>query len=206
MISNKSSNTSELTYPIVTMGTFDGVHKAHQIVLKKLKSRAKEMNGQAVVITYYHHPLETINKEIFPYLITEKERKEKLLMKYGADVVLFLNFSAEMASMSALDFIKKILIDRIGTKEIIVGYDTHFGKNREGNFSFLKKHEYEFGYKTKKIDEVKIEGQSICSSCIRKMINDGKIDEVPNFLGRYYTVLGKVIKGYHFGKELVRKE
>ena len=125
-------------YPVITMGTFDGVHLGHQKLLQELKSKAREHRGEAVVITYYHHPLELIHKSTFPYLLTEKEKKEELLKKHGVDCILYLDFNENMVNLSAEDFLCNIIIGEVKAKAIVIGYDTHFGKNRSGNFQFLK--------------------------------------------------------------------
>lgn len=190
------------TYPVVTMGTFDGVHLGHQKLLKVLKTRANKKNGTSIVITYFHHPLETLHNKTYPYLLTERNRKEKLLKKYGADIVLYLDFNREMAGMSAPDFLKEVFIDAICAKEIVVGYDTHFGKNREGNFKLIKKYEGVYNYKTDIIKPKYINNKIVSSSFIREMIKDGDIDDVHEYLGRNYCVMGKVISGIKLGRKI----
>ena len=126
-----------LNYPVLTMGTFDGVHRGHQLLFGALKNRAYAVKGETVVLTYYHHPLETIHRKTFPYLLTEKDKKEELLKQFGIDRIFYLNFNEKMAKLSALDFLEKIIIRELKAKEIVVGYDTHFGRFRQGNYQFL---------------------------------------------------------------------
>lgn len=188
--------------PIVTMGTFDGVHLGHQKLLKKLCLKANELAGTAVVITYFKHPLEVIHKKTFPYLLTESCRKEKLLKDAGADCVLFLNFTKEMAAMSPYDFLQNILINRVQMKYMMVGYDTHFGRFRKGNADFLKQHEFEFSYRTEIIPPFTIHNRIISSSMIRDFIREGNMLDANRCLGRNYSVMGKVIKGQKLGRKI----
>ena len=188
--------------PIVTMGTFDGVHLGHQKVIKNLKKKAEKVSGQAVVITYYKHPLEIIHKKTFPYLLTESNQKEKLLKEAGADCVLFLNFTREMATMSPYEFLKKILINKIHMSHIMIGYDTHFGKFRKGNADFLKQYEEEFSYKTEMIPPFTIHNRIISSSMIRDFIREGNILDANRCLGRNYSLMGQVIKGQELGRKI----
>ena len=187
--------------PVVAMGTFDGVHLGHKKLLSELRKKAEEIGGEAVLITYYHHPLETIHQKTFPYLLTEKDEKEKLLKEF-TDCVLYLNFSEEMSKMSALDFLNEILLKEIKTKHLIVGYDTHFGFNREGNYDFLMKHKIEFGYEVDLIKPFKIHNHVISSSLIRDLIREGNVQRTSEFLGRKYSVSGSVVKGHRIGTEI----
>jgi len=189
-------------YTVLTMGTFDGVHLGHQKLLKVMSEKAKENNGLAVVITYYHHPLETVKKKTYPYLITEKDRKERLLKKYGADQVVYLEFNNEMAEMKAGDFLEKIIVGELKAQEIVVGYDTHFGKNREGNYNFLKLNEKKYSFKTDVVDPVSIDGKTISSSEIRAFIRKGDLQRVRSYTGRDYCLIGNVISGEQIGRKI----
>lgn len=191
----------DFSYPILTMGTFDGLHRGHQKVLKKL-FEVSQNKGEAVVLSYYHHPLETIHKKTFPYLLLERDLKESCLKKMGIKNVLFLNFSKKIASMSAENFLKRILIDEIGMKEIVVGYDTHFGKNREGNLEFLKKMRRRFNYKVHFVKPLKHKNVIISSSLIRDLVREGNIQKTNRLLGRNYSMLGKVIEGQKIGNKI----
>ncbi len=192
----------EFHNPVVTMGTFDGVHKGHQHLLEQVKMHADKINGNSIAITYYHHPLETLNKVTFPYLLTEKSRKEALLKSYGIDKVFFLNFTKEMAGMTAYDFLRDILIKHINPKVIVAGYDTHFGLNREGNYDFLKKHEADFNYNAEIVEQFCVNKEVASSSNIREHIRTGDMESAKALLGRYYTLDGIVVHGMSLGREL----
>ena len=188
--------------PVITMGTFDGIHRGHQKLLAELRKRADARNGKAVVVTYYHHPLETIHRKTFPYLLTERNKKEELLKKYGADCVLYLDFDSEMAEMDPEEFLRKVIIETLHPAEIIVGYDTHFGKKREGDFSLLKKLEKKYNYIADSISAFSVEKEIVSSSKIRDLIREGDMQKAKTFLGRDYSVLGKVVSGHKVGRTI----
>ncbi len=188
--------------PVITMGTFDGIHLGHQKLLAELRKRADARNAQAVVVTYYHHPLETIHRKTFPYLLTERDKKEELLKKHGVDCVLYLDFDSEMAKMGAEEFLRKVIIESLHPAEIIVGYDTHFGKKREGDFPLLKKLERKYNYTADLISAFAVEKEIVSSSKIRDLIREGDMQKAKTFLGRDYSILGKVIKGHKVGRTL----
>lgn len=192
----------DFTKPVVTMGTFDGVHLGHVKLLERVVKKAKENNTKSIVITYFHHPLETIHKKTFPYLLTERENKEKLIKECGIDCVLYLDFDEEMAQMQPEDFLKKIIIDEIGAKDLIVGYDTHFGNSREGNYQFLKNRSSIYNYSIELIEPVKIDNHIISSSLIRDYIREGDMQYAAKLLGRNYLIHGSVQLGHRIGRKI----
>ncbi|MBW6516146.1 MAG: bifunctional riboflavin kinase/FAD synthetase [Candidatus Cloacimonetes bacterium] len=191
-----------LQYPIVTMGTFDGVHLGHQRLLKKVISQAKRMKGESVVITYYHHPKEILTDSLSTYLLTEKERKTSILKDLGIDHVVYLNFDQEMAQMKAEEFLRKILLEKIKMKEIVFGYDCHFGYKREGDYHFLKNNEKKYGYRAFLIKPVKIKGKIVSSSLIRNLIRVGEVGEAKKYLGRFYDLKATVTTGSGIGRKI----
>ena len=188
--------------PVVTMGTFDGVHLGHQQILRTVRNEAIKNNVKSVVISYFQHPLETIHKKTFPYILTERNQKETFMKKFGVDCVLYLNFNEKMANMNAFDFFKKVIIDEIGAQKIIVGYDTHFGKYREGNFELLQKYALNSNLNVEKIHPFKIDNTTISSSLIRDFIREGDMQKSAKFLGRNYSIFGTVVAGHRIGRTL----
>ncbi|OQX70445.1 MAG: riboflavin biosynthesis protein RibF [Candidatus Cloacimonas sp. 4484_275] len=184
------------------MGTFDGVHLGHRKLLKSLRKRADETGGEAVVITYYHHPLEIIHKKTFPYLLTERHKKEELIKNLGIDCVLYLNFDEKMAEMTADEFLTEILLGELETREFVVGYDTHFGKKREGNSEFLEKNAEKFHYRVETVEPLKIDNRIVSSSLIRDFVREGNMQSVERFLGRKYSLFGKVVSGKKIGRKI----
>ena len=190
------------TKPVVTMGTFDGVHLGHVKLLKRVVKTAKENNTKSIVITYFHHPLETIHKKTFPYLLTERENKEILIKECGIDCVLYLDFDEKMAQMQPEDFLKKIIIDEIKATDLIVGYDTHFGNSREGNYQFLKERSSIYNYSVELIEPVKMNNHIISSSLIRDYIREGDMQFASELLGRNYSIHGSVQLGHRIGRKI----
>jgi riboflavin kinase / FMN adenylyltransferase len=188
--------------PVVTMGNFDGVHIGHQKLLELIKRRAKEIEGESIVLTYYHHPFETLHKKPYPYLLTEKAKKEQIILDMGIDHVLFLHFDDKIANMTADDFLEDILIKLLHPVEIVVGYDSRFGRNRCGDYKYLKANEEKYGYHTMHVPPVKCSGQIVSSTLIRKCISEGLIQEAQHYLNRHYSVAGKVIYGKGIGHQI----
>lgn len=188
--------------PVVTMGTFDGVHLGHRHLIGIIKSKAQQKNRKSVAISYYHHPLETIHKKTFPYLLTERKYKENLLKQMGIDCVIYLDFNQEMANMSADEFLKKIIINEVGPSEIVIGYDTHFGKNREGDFKFLEENAEKYHYLITAIEPYRIKNKIISSSRIRDFIREGDMEQANLFLGRFYSVTGIIRSGDKIGRKI----
>lgn len=191
-----------MQYPVITMGTFDGVHLGHQKLLQKVVSRARKMNGESVVITYYHHPKETLTDSLTSYLLTEKEKKTALLNNLGIERIIYLQFDQEMSRIRATDFLQEILIARVKMKEIVFGYDCHFGYKREGDFHFLKDKEATYGYRSYLLKPVKIAGKIVSSSLIRNLIRAGEVKEASKYLGRYYDLEGDITSGSGIGKKI----
>lgn len=189
----------DFTNPIVAMGNFDGTHIGHQFLLRQLKNRADACDGKAVCITYYDHPLQVLNPSSTLSLLTERDLKENLLHKMGCDEVLFLRFDKIMAQMSPYEFLKEVIVDLLHPREIICGYDTHFGKGRVGGYRFLCEHEKEFGYRTIHVPAVKQDEQIVSSSLIRNMIRAGSLFDASRYLGKYYSIHGYVIHGKGLG-------
>ena len=127
-----------LKNPVLTIGNFDGVHKGHLVLFDLTKERAKNRGGQSVVMTFDPHPTKVTMPENSPRLITPTRQKLKLIEAAGIDIIFCITFTKELASISARDFVQSILVDKIGVKEIVVGYDYSFGHNREGNITLLE--------------------------------------------------------------------
>jgi riboflavin kinase / FMN adenylyltransferase len=194
---------TRLSYGIVTSGTFDGVHLGHQKILQRLIEIAKHNNGESVVITFWPHPRMVLNHSNTPIKILNTfEEKAELLREQGIDHLLRLPFTKEFSQLSSQDFIKKILVDTIGTKKLVIGYDHRFGKNREGSFEQLKLNGPNYGFEVEEIPEQDIDHITVSSSKIRKALETGELETATHFLGRTYSLRGRIIKGDKLGRVL----
>ncbi len=193
----------DIENPVVTIGNFDGVHWAHQAIVKKVIERARDLNGTSVVITFEPHPIKLMSpKKVLP-LITLLEQKKELIINQGIDIFLLIRFTLEFAAISARDFVKDILVDHLGIKEIVVGYDYAFGHNREGNISLLKEMGQQFNFKVHQVGPVYVGESLVSSTSIRNLIMEGNVSEAKRLLGRNYQIRGEVVRGRNRGGPLL---
>ncbi|MDD3772065.1 MAG: bifunctional riboflavin kinase/FAD synthetase [Weeksellaceae bacterium] len=202
-IFEKISDCKGIKKPVLTLGTFDGLHIGHQSILKKLNQIANEVNGESVLLTFEPHPRIVLNKspESLQMLTTLSE-KIKFLENYGLQNLILHPFTQKFSELSATDFVKKLLVDEIGIHTIIIGYDHHFGKGREGNYELLHQLSKEYGFNCIQIEEVKSNNAHISSTQIRKALSEGKIEYANQGLNRNYSLTGKVIHGDKLGRTL----
>lgn len=192
-----------LENPVLTIGNFDGVHKGHLALFDKVKERARAIHGQSAVMTFDPHPIKVMKPGNGPPLITTTQRKLKLIAGAGVDVIFCLPFTREFAEMSAESFIRDVLLDKLGLKEIVVGYDYSFGKHREGNIDLLRKLGETLGYKVHEVKPVLIDETLVSSTSIRNLISGGDIEAAKTLLGRDYQISGTVVKGQNRGGRLL---
>ncbi len=194
---------TKLENAVVTSGTFDGVHLGHQKILNRLKEVAFETSGESVVITFYPHPRSVIspdNKTI--NLLSTLDEKIELLEKNGINHLVIIPFTREFSELSSEEFIQKILIETIGTKTLVIGFDHRFGKNREGGFDYLKENKARYGFEIEEIPRHDLENVGISSSKIRKALNEGDVPTADHFLGRNYSISGVIVKGKQLGRTI----
>lgn len=194
---------SRLPFGVVTSGTFDGVHVGHQKILLRLKEVAEKHNGETVVITFWPHP-RTILKPNEPSLklLNTFEEKADLLRKFGVQHLIRIPFTKEFSQVTSVDFITQILVNRIGTRKLVIGYDHRFGKNREGSFEQLKLNGPAFGFDVEEISRQDIDHVGVSSTKIRQALEVGDIETANHFLGESYPLSGRVIKGDKLGRVL----
>lgn len=188
--------------PVLTLGNFDGVHLGHQRIFADLRQEAREIDGEAVVFTFDPHPLRILNPQRCPPAITPFKQKLMLLQKLGIDVVIVAAFDLDLANLTPEAFVKGVLVDKIKTKKILVGYNYFFGKDRKGNVEMLKRLGRKYGFEVKVVDAMTVNDIPVSSSKIREFIQNGKMPEAAQLLGRNYLLIGKVIWGAHRGKKL----
>lgn len=203
IVSHGIQEFQKLENAVVTSGTFDGVHLGHQKILKRLKEVADQNGGESVVITFYPHPRSVIASEAQTVkLLSTLEEKIALLEQNGVNHLLIIPFTREFSELTSEEFIQKILIDSIGTKKLVIGYDHRFGRNREGGFEYLEKNAGKYGFKIEEISRQDIENVGVSSSKIRKALSEGDVRTAEHFLGRKYAISGLVVKGKQLGRTI----
>ena len=194
---------NRLENAVVTSGTFDGVHLGHQKIIKRLNEVAKLTDGQSVVISFYPHPRSVISPDNqVVKLLSTLDEKIELLEKSGVNHLLIIPFTREFSELSSEEFIQKILIQAIGTKTLVIGYDHRFGKNREGGFDYLKLNKEKYGFEIEEISRQDIENVAVSSSKIRKALQSGDVPAADHFLGRNYSLSGIIVKGKQLGRTI----
>jgi riboflavin kinase/FMN adenylyltransferase len=196
-------NLEKIRNAVVTQGTFDGVHLAHKIILSKVKQLAKNKNGESVVMTFEPHPRMVLKPNTHDLkLLTTLDEKIELLQKEGIQNLIVIPFTIEFSQMQSQAFIKQILVDKIGTKTLVIGYDHRFGKNREGSFEHLKNYNNDYGFEVEEVSEQLVDEIAVSSTKIRKALNEGKITISAKYLGRNYSIKGTVVKGLQLGRTI----
>lgn len=188
--------------PVVTLGNFDGVHLGHQKIFKKVNEEASKIHGETVVVTFEPHPVKVLYPQRFLPLLTPFRKKMMLMEEFGIETVLCIEFSLAFSDISPFEFIKKILVEKMKTRKIIVGYDYHFGKKRKGDIRILKNLGKLFNVDVEVMEALKVDHTIVSSSKIRRLIQHGQVEEASKLLGRDYSFIGKVIRGSKRGKLL----
>lgn len=201
-IYNGLSEFNKLDYAVVTSGTFDGVHYGHHKILQRLVETAAKNNGQSVLITYWPHPRLVLFPDQELFLLTSIEEKATLLSQKGIDHLVVIPFTDEFSKISSEDFIKEILVNKIGTRKLVIGYDHKFGNNRSGSFEELRKDSPIYGFEVEEIPKQMIENNAVSSTKIRKALNNGDIRTANAYLERPYSISGKVIHGDRIGRTM----
>jgi len=202
LITDLTNITTKFKNSIVTLGNFDGLHLGHQALINMVVGRAKETGASSLVVTFRPHPLKILAPEKCPPLISIYEEKIKLFERLGIDVLVKIPFTMEFSSMPSSDFVKDVLCDLLGAREIFVGYNYRFGKGREGNIETLKKLGKKLGFTVKEVEQVSLQGEEISSSKIRQLLKDGEVEHAAKLLGRTYAITGIVIRGDGRGRGL----
>lgn len=187
---------------IVTIGTFDGVHVGHQKILKNLIETAKESGNKSVLLTFFPHPRMVLQKEMDLYLLNTIEEKSLLLDEMGLDYLIIHPFSKDFSRLTAIDFVREFLVKKLNTYQLIIGYDHHFGKNREGNIDQLKEYSLLYDFDVEEIPSQDIDQVSVSSTKIRNALLSGNLKTANAFLGYNFMLNGKVIRGKNVGSKI----
>lgn len=198
-IIKNSSNFPSSEQTFVTIGTFDGVHYGHQQIIEKLVSEAKKANKKSVVLTFFPHPRMVLQKDNSLELINTIDERAALLEKTGLDYLIIHPFSKEFSKMSALEFVRDILVNQLNISKLIIGYDHHFGKNREGNITQLTEYSYVYDFNVEEIPAQDIDSVSISSTKVRRALHAGSLKTANNYLGYSFMLNGTVVNGKKLG-------
>jgi riboflavin kinase/FMN adenylyltransferase len=187
---------------VVTIGTFDGVHIGHQKIINRLINTAKKDHLKSVILTFFPHPRMVLQKDSNIKLINTIEERASIIEGLGLDSLLVKKFTNAFSRLSAEDFVKQILIDKLHAKKVIIGYDHRFGRNRNANIDDLKKFGEQYHFEVEEISVQDIDDVAVSSTKIRKALNEGNIEKANRYLGYEFMLTGKVIKGKGLGKQL----
>lgn len=189
--------------PVVTIGTFDGVHLGHQKVIARLKEIAAGHGGESVIFTFYPHPrLVTAPHETNLRLLTTLEEKKELFARSGIDHLIVFPFTKEFSQLSYAEFVEQVLVEKMHTHCLVVGYDHRFGKNREGGYEYLQNCAEKFGFEIEKLEVLLVDEAHVSSTHIRSALEDGDIFQANKFLGYQFTLHGTVVEGQRVGRKL----
>lgn len=196
------SNFSSKNASYVTIGTFDGIHIGHQKILKDLISSAKDNNRKSVLLTFFPHPRMVLQQNVSIELLNTIEEKSQLLEEMGLDYLIIHPFNKEFSRLTALDFVRDVLVNQLNTSKLIIGYDHHFGKNREGNIDQLREYSHLFDFKVEEIPAQDIDDVSVSSTKIRNALHSGHLKTANNYLGYHYMIHGTVVNGKKLGGKI----
>ena len=190
---------NSLEKTIVTIGTFDGIHIGHKKILKNLISTANKEGKKSVLLTFFPHPRMVLQKDKAILLLNTLDEKSMLLENMGLDYLIIHPFSKEFSRLTALDFVRDILVNKLNTSKLIIGYDHHFGKNREGNIHQLREYSSLYDFNIEEIPAQDIDDVSVSSTKIRTALKEGNLKTANTYLGYQYMLSGIVVSGKQLG-------
>ena len=196
------SNFSSSDKTFVTIGTFDGVHFGHQKIIEKLVLEAKKEGKKSVLLTFFPHPRMVLQKDVNLELINTIDERAHLLEKTGLDYLIIHPFSKKFSRMTALEFVRDVLVNQLHISKLIIGYDHHFGKNREGNIEQLTEYSHLYDFKVEEIPAQDIDDVSVSSTKIRKALASGNLKTANKYLGYHFMLNGVVVNGKQLGGKI----
>ena len=198
---NSSKYLSHLSSHI-TIGTFDGVHIGHKKVIEKLINSASKNKAASLVLTFFPHPRMVLQKDTTIKLINTIDERIALLEKTGLNTLVIQEFSKEFAALTAIEFVENILVNNLKMTKLIIGYDHHFGKNREGNFNTLQEYGKTYNFEVNEIAAQDISNIAVSSTKIRQAIEIGNIELANSYLGYNFMLTGTIVKGNNLGEKI----
>jgi riboflavin kinase / FMN adenylyltransferase len=197
------SEFTRLDCGVVTTGTFDGVHIGHHQIILRMRDYAAQINGETVVLTFYPHPRIVLYPEDNNIrLINSLDEKVQLIGQKGIDHLIIAQFTKEFSRMTSSAFVRDILHNTIGTRKLVIGYDHHFGRNREGSMEDLKEFAPLYGFDVDEVQQLSVNDVPVSSTKIRKALEAGDLSTAEAFLGYPYFLNGTVVEGDKLGREI----
>lgn len=196
------SDFSPLPNAAVAVGTFDGVHIGHQKILNQLTKAAHKIKGESVLLTFSPHPRMVLQPDAELKLLNAQAEKIELLSNTGLDHLIIHPFTKEFSRTTGLDFVRNMLVNQIGAKKLVIGYDHHFGRNREGSFEHLKEYGPVYGFEVEEIPAQDIDDITVSSTKVRKALGEGDVKTAASYLSYSYPITGKIVSGEGLGKGL----
>ncbi len=187
---------------VITLGTFDGLHLGHQQIVETVIQKSRQSGGRSFLLTFEPHPRKVIPGRNDVNLLSTLDEKIDVLEQLGLENLFVINFTTEFSKQNPEEFVKKYLVDGIGLKEVVIGYDHHFGKERDGNFELLQNLGDKFNFAVTLIPEFSVEGETISSTKIRQALLAGDVVKAGKMLGRNYSFKGKIVRGDGRGRKL----
>ena len=189
---------------VATIGCFDGVHLGHQLLLRTMLREAKSRGLASMVITFDRQPCEIFDPDFHPQLLSTPQEKEQLLRQMGIDTLVVLPFTRELASLSAREFMQQVLHKQLNVSVLVAGYDNRFGRDRREGFEDYVHYGRELGIDVIRgeMERLPDDERAVSSSVIRQLLEEGRVEQMPDCLTRLYTLTGKIVAGEHIGHEL----
>ncbi|MFZ9028971.1 MAG: bifunctional riboflavin kinase/FAD synthetase [Crocinitomicaceae bacterium] len=193
----------EIKNPVLTIGTFDGVHVGHQKIIERLNEEAEKIGGESVLFTFYPHPRMVLYPEShgLKLIQTQVEKVDKL-RRIGLDNLIVYPFTKEFSRLTAVEFVRDYLVNELHVKKLVIGYDHHFGKNREGNIDFLREVAETYGFEVIEISAQDIDEVNVSSTKIRNAITEGEMRKAEQYLGEPFELHGRIVHGKSMGKQI----
>ena len=186
---------------VITIGTFDGVHAGHKKIIEKLVNTAKLSNMESAILTFFPHPRMVLQNESDIKLINTIEERTQILKSFGIDHLIIHPFTHQFSRLTALEFVRDILVNTLNAKKIIIGYDHRFGRNRTADINSLKQFGKQFDFEVEEIGQQEIEDVAVSSTKIRKALLEGKVEKANRYLQQPFMLTGMVVKGKGLGKQ-----
>ena len=187
---------------VFTIGNFDGVHLGHQAILRYVVDRADALGTVSAIMTFDPHPVKLLRPRIAPRLLSNLNQRLELIKRTGIEIALVVPFTHRLARMPAEDFVKDVLVDRLGTEEVYIGANFRFGADRGGDVALLERMGEELGFKAAASPIVEVDGGVVSSTRVRQAVSDGRVEEAATMLGRHVFIDGRVLEGKRLGRKL----